>query len=381
MAYELPKQALDYIRAGKQELIDLLKALCAIPSPSHQEGKRAAFCKKWLEDNGAEGVYIDEAQNVVFPVNAKGSDRLTFFLAHTDTVFPDLTPMPMADKDGWLHCPGVGDDTAGVAILLMIAKYIIKNGIRPKNGWVLVCNSCEEALGNLKGVKQLMKDYANRVKEVYIMDGLYNQVVNWPVASTRYEVTVKTEGGHAYLNFGNKNAIHCLSSMVCDLYATPIPRGCKSSYNVGLIGGGTSINAIAQDASMRVEIRSELVENLEHLNRAFEEIVEKHRAMGYDVQVEVIGRRPGKGPVDPERQEKIDRKLREILTGFCGKPPIFRSGSGDLNIPMSMGIPGIGWAAYEVVGVHTREERLNLESLQTGLSVNLAVALSCLEEE
>ena len=107
MAYELPAQAQTYIRDHKQELVELVKALCAIPAPSNQEQRRAAFCKDWLEKAGCTGVYIDDALNVVYPVNAESSDQLTLFTAHLDTVFPDLEPLPMEEKDGILHCPGV----------------------------------------------------------------------------------------------------------------------------------------------------------------------------------------------------------------------------------------------------------------------------------
>jgi len=381
MAYQLSKHALDYVGATEQEAIDLLKTLCAIPAPSHKEHKRAEFCKKWLEEAGARGVYIDEALNVVYPVNAEGSDRLTLFTAHMDTVFPDLTPMPMEEKDGVLHCPGVGDDTAGVVMLLLTARYIAQNNIKPKDGFLMVCNSCEEANGNLKGARQLMKDYAGRVKAAYIMDGLYNQVVNWPVAYLKYKVNITAEGGHAYLNFGNKSAIVCAADFIKALYATPLPEGCKSSYNVGMISGGTSINAIAQNVEMLVEMRSELNKNLDHLDGCFHKIIDKYKAAGWGIEAEPLGRLPGKGDVDPQAQKKIDQKLRELLIQWCGSEPIFRSGTGDLNIPMSMGVPGVGWAAYKVTGVHTREERVELGTLKNGLAVALSVVLSCVDED
>lgn len=209
MAYELPAQAQTYIRDHKQELVELVKALCAIPAPSNQEQRRAAFCKDWLEKAGCTGVYIDDALNVVYPVNAESSDQLTLFTAHLDTVFPDLEPLPMEEKDGILHCPGVGDDTANAAILLLLARYIAQKHLQPKDGFLLVCDTGEEALGNLKGIKQIMQDYAGRIKEAYIYDGLYGQAVNWPVAVIRYRVKVGGQGGHAYLNFGNSSAVQC----------------------------------------------------------------------------------------------------------------------------------------------------------------------------
>ena len=296
-----------------------------------------------------------------------------------DTVFPDLESLPMEEKDGILHCPGAGDDTGNVAILLMLAKYVAQNHLAPKDGFLMVCNSCEEALGNLKGIKQIMKDYAGRIKEVYVYDGLYNQAVNWPVAVIRYKVSIGGQGGHAYLNFGNSSAIRCAAGIICDMYQVALPKGCKSSYNVGAWEGGEVGNAIAQKSFFQIEMRSELKENLEYLHQRFLEIVEKHKASdGCTIELEVFGRRPAKEGVDETVQAKIDEKLRTILTQYCGSEPIFRSGSGDLNIPMSMGVPGIGFCAYKVTGVHTREEFVEMESMQTAFSVNMAVMLSCL---
>ena len=299
MAYELPAQAQTYIRDHKQELVELVKALCAIPAPSNQEQRRAAFCKDWLEKAGCTGVYIDDALNVVYPVNAESSDQLTLFTAHLDTVFPDLEPLPMEEKDGILHCPGVGDDTANAAILLLLARYIAQNHLQPKDGFLLVCDTGEEALGNLKGIKQIMQDYAGRIKEAYIYDGLYGQAVNWPVAVIRYRVKVGGQGGHAYLNFGNSSAVQCAAGIIGDMYAVELPEGCKSSYNVGVWNGGEVANAIAQHSEFLIEMRSELKANLDYLNDRFLEIVEKHRAADRcTVELEVIGRRPAKEGVD-----------------------------------------------------------------------------------
>lgn len=379
MEYELPQAAAAYIEAHKQELIELVKELCRIPAPSHKEHRRAEFCKNWLEKAGAKGVYIDEALNVVFPLNCEGSDRLTLFTAHMDTVFPDMEPLPMEEKNGILYCPGAGDDTASVAILLLIARYLVQQNIQPKDGFLMVCNSCEEALGNLKGIKQIMKDYAGRIKEVYVYDGLYNQAVNWPVAVIRYRVDIKAQGGHAYLAFGNPSAIVCAAGMVSDMYKVALPEGCKSSYNVGIWNGGETVNGIAQNCTFQIEMRSELKENLDYLNSRFLEIVDTYKATGrYEISLEVIGRRPAKEGVDEAAQAKIDHKLRTLLGRYCEGETIFRSGSGDLNIPMSMGVPGIGFCAYRAKGIHTREEYLELETLQTGFTVNMAVALSCL---
>ena len=140
---QVSEQIRQYIEAHRQEAFDLLVELAKIPAPSNHEEKRAAFCKEWLEKQGAQGVYIDEALNVICPIGCEGSDAITVIVAHTDTVFPDTAPMPYSDDGKIIRCPGVGDDTSSLAVLLLTAKYFCEKGIRPAGGVLFVCNSCE----------------------------------------------------------------------------------------------------------------------------------------------------------------------------------------------------------------------------------------------
>ena len=177
MAKELFNFILEHLEDVKQETITLIEELCGIPAPSNHEEKRAEFCKKWLEDCGAEGVVIDSALNVLYPLGCEDKDDIVLFLAHTDTVFPDLEPMPFKNDGEYLYSPGVGDDTTCLAIMMIIVKYIIKYGLMPKRGILFAANSGEEGLGNLKGIRQIMKDYEGRISEVYAFDGMY--IVNF----------------------------------------------------------------------------------------------------------------------------------------------------------------------------------------------------------
>lgn len=375
--YQLSKDALDYIVQSKDELIELEKTLCQIPAPSHHEERRTEFCKNWLEANGAVGVTVDSAKNVVFPINAEGSDHLTLFAAHMDTVFPDLEPMPMREENGRLYCPGAGDDTGSVAILLMICKYLISREIKPENGFLVVFNTREET--DQTGITEALGAYEGRIEEYYMVDGLYNQVVNLPVAFQRYKISISAQGGHAYLNFGNPSAIQCAAEIAAQIYELPLPEGGKSSYNVGLIEGGSVINAIAQNASLSVEARSERPANLEKLKSAILDIVERQRDKGiYQIEVKDIGRLPGRGNVDEAHQKRIDDKMREIFGYYLEGKTIFRSGAGDANIISNQGVPGVGFCAYKLVGAHTREEYVELDSLENALRATMTIVLSCL---
>ena len=162
-----------YIRDHLAELETLVEELCRIPAPSGRERARAEFCKAWLEAHGAGNVRLDGADNAVLELNGVGSDSLTVFMAHTDTVFPDAEPMPFRWEGGRMLCPGVGDDTANLAVLLMAARFLLRQGISPKNGMVIAANSGEEGLGNLRGCRQLMEDYRGRVARMISFDGYY----------------------------------------------------------------------------------------------------------------------------------------------------------------------------------------------------------------
>ena len=206
-----------FIDRNGEELLQLHRDLCHIPAPSHHEELRAEFCKKWLEQEGAEGVYIDEALNVIFPINCEGSDEITVIAAHTDTVFPDMEPMAFEEDDDKIYCPGAGDDTASLAVMMMMAKYMVEYQLAPKKGMLIVCNSCEEGLGNLKGTRQLMKDYAGRIKQFITFDSSIGNLCNRCVGSHRYKVCVKTEGGHSFGKFGNSNAIAELAKIIASV--------------------------------------------------------------------------------------------------------------------------------------------------------------------
>ncbi|MBO5746351.1 MAG: M20/M25/M40 family metallo-hydrolase [Clostridia bacterium] len=365
----------DYIANNSGLLYSTLKELCGIPAPSHFEHERAAYCKKWLEENGAKGVYIDEALNVVFPINCDGSSEITIFAAHTDTVFPDREPMPYSDDGEKIFCPGVADDTASVVILLLTAKYFTENKIVPEKGIMFALNSCEEGLGNLKGTRKLFKDYQDRIAAFITLDSTLNIVVDRAVGSHRYEVCVTTEGGHSYIKFGNRNAIAILSNIVNEIYKIEVPNkeNTKTTYNVGTVEGGTSVNTIAQSAKMLCEYRSTDKECLEFMRREFERIFNEAKAKT-DVTFTLVGDRPC-GDIDPQKVENLKAKVVPVIENVTGKKVLFHSGSTDCNIPLSLGVAGlcIGTDIHE--NIHTREEWINKESIKTGLETVIKISL------
>ena len=365
---ELNQQITDFIHSAQEEHFQLLQTLAQIPAPSGQEEKRAQFCLDWLKKNGAEGAYIDEALNVIYPIGVTEENPLFIFAAHSDVVFPDTEPLPLQINDGKIFCPGVGDDTASVATLLMVAKYIAQNRLTPKNcGVLMVINSCEEGLGNLKGSKKLMADFGSRVREFISFDGRSRRGVDRAVGSKRYRIEIDTEGGHSYGAFGNRNAIAYLASLIDTLYTVKVPEQGKTTYNVGTISGGTSVNTIAQHAEMLYEFRSDAGESLEIMEKHLHAALEFYRAKGVQVTATLVGDRPCSGAVEEGKMEALRARAANATRRYYDSDISFGCGSTDCNVPLSMGIPAICIGCYDGAGAHTREEYVEISSLLPGL--------------
>ena len=367
-----------YLENSFEETCRLLEALAAIPAPSHHEEKRAEFVKKWLIEQGAEGVYIDEALNVIYPLNCENNDDIIVFMAHTDIVFPDTEPIKVTRDDKYYYAPGIGDDTTCLVQMLMVIKYIIKNNIKPTRGVLFVANSCEEGLGNLKGTRQLMKDFEGRVAEFYTFDGMYQHICNKCVGSHRYEIECITEGGHSFNAFGKANSIHKLSELICDLFSieVPVKGDSKTTYNVGVIEGGTSVNTIAQYAKVLYEYRSDNIDCLEIMKNTFEEKINKaNQAPDAEFKVNILGIRPCSGEVDNEKLTAMSERVIEIQKKHSDLNVVANSGSTDCNIPMSLGVPAVCCGTYIGDGAHTREEKILIESLPVGLKITAEIIL------
>lgn len=363
----------NFIIENYNSLLQTLRELCQIPAPSHFEHKRAEYCKNWLSNVGAKDVYIDNALNVICSINCENSNQITVIVAHTDTVFPDKEPMPLHEDDKNIYCPGVGDNTASLAVLLYTAKYFIQNEIKPKHGIMFVCNSCEEGLGNLKGTKQVFKDFDGRIKQFISFDTNLNKIANRCVGSRRYRVAIETEGGHSFLDFGNMNAISALSSLVNDIYNIQVPKteNSHTSYNVGLIEGGTSVNTIAQNASMLCEYRSDDIKCFFEMEKTFNCCFEKIKNSGVNLSVEIIGERPCMSDKNIAAVDTLCETCKNIVASVISQQPQYISSSTDCNIPLSLGIPAACIGVFIGGGMHKREEWVEKSSLKTGLEIAL----------
>lgn len=382
----LEQKVLDYIEAHAEEARELLITLAQIPSPSNHEEKRAQFCKEWLDKQGAKGVFIDEALNVIYPIAVTKDNPVVVFMAHTDVVFPDTEPLPLTIKDGKICCPGVGDDTANLVCLLMAAKYLTEAGTAQKmetaaaagtqpHGLLLVCNSGEEGLGNLKGSRKICQSYGNRIKEFYSFDGGVANLCTHAVGSKRFKIKIRTIGGHSYSAFGNPNAIAQMAELIHELYQIQVPPEGKTTYNVGMISGGTSVNTIAQYGEFLYEFRSDSREGLSFMEQQFDAMIETMKNREIDIEVETVGLRPCEGDVDKNIKENMIRLASEAIQEYTGQIPGQGPGSTDCNIPLSMGIPALCLGTYKGSGAHTREEYVETDSLLPGYKVGFQMIL------
>ena len=357
-----------WIEDHREEHMQLLLTLAQIPAPSNFEERRAEFCKNWLQTNGISSVYTDDALNVICPIAATDCNPLLVFAAHSDVVFPDTDPLPLHMEDGKIFCPGVGDDTASVAALLMAAKYIAEKNLVPTDfGILIVIDSGEEGLGNLKGIRHLFDTFGDRIRHFISFDGGECHCVNRAVGSKRYRIAIDTEGGHSYGAFGNRNAIAYLASLIDTLYTVKVPDLGKTTYNVGTICGGTSVNTIAQHAEMLYEFRSDEAQALTIMQRHLDTALEFYRAKDISVTAELVGDRPCSTPVDEAVMAAMTVRVQEATERHYNRQLQFSSGSTDCNIPLSRGIAALCLGCYRGHGAHTREEYVEIDSLIPGI--------------
>mgnify|MGYP000908142798 FL=1 len=207
-----------------------------------------------------------------------------------------------------------------------------------------------------------------------------SQCCSKAVGSYRYSVTVKTTGGHSYLDFGTPNAIEILCGLVEDIYKIQVPTEAKTTYNVGRIEGGTTVNTVAQEAHMLFEFRSTAQSCLEEMEKKFNNIVDSWRNKGGEIEVELLGVRPGNGPVPEKELEEFTAKSADVIRNFFFEELDFSAYSTDGNVPLSMGIVANTIGTVSGGGAHTREEWVDLDSLPAGLKIALSLMLEYTEK-
>ena len=344
------KKAFNYIIDIEEKTNKNLIELTEIEAPPFKEEKRAKEFAKRLRLAGLENVWIDSIGNVIGFLKGSIGNKNIAINAHIDTVFPEGTDVRVQVRNDTLYAPGIGDDTRGLAMLLTIAETIKMNNIEPLNNIIFIGTVGEEGLGDLRGVRYLFENNNPKIDSWIAIDGgSIGRVNNQALGSYRYEVIFDGPGGHSWGAFGLVNPHHALGYGIknfiekADLYTSSGP---KTSYNVGVISGGTSINSIPFESSMLIDIRSiepNRLDDMEEIlfnsmQKALKEQNEMKRS-GSDLTLTInkIGNRPS-GKVE-ESVPLIQRTI--AATQYMGVEPRLTIGSTDSNIPISIGVPAV----------------------------------------
>lgn len=324
--------------------------LTEIPAPPFMEEVRAAAFADRLRAAGVDSVWIDAVGNVMGFIPGTEGSKTVALNAHLDTVFPEGTDVTVRQQNDTLYAPGISDDTRGLAMLLTVSRVLQEQSLAPSSNLLIVATVGEEGLGDLRGVKELFSERGPGIDSWIAIDGgAIGRVNNKALGSYRYKVTFDGPGGHSWGAFGLANPHHALGSAMhhfvkaADTYTKTGPR---TSYNVGVIEGGTSINSVPFSSSMLIDIRSvepyRLDEMEQLLNQAVQQALNeqneiRRRGDALTVTVEKIGNRPS-GELDPSLP-LIQRAM--AATSYFGAEPELTRGSTDSNIPISLGIPAI----------------------------------------
>jgi tripeptide aminopeptidase len=374
----------------ESQLAEWQQQLAKIPAPPFGEQLRSDWMLERFLELGLEQVRSDEASNV-FGLRPGNSNRYVALSAHIDTVFPAGTPLNIRQQGSRLYGPGVSDNGAGVVALLAVAAAISRSRIRHKAPILFVANVGEEGEGDLRGMRHIFADphWRDSIAFNLVLDGAGNDtIVAEALGSRRFEVIVRGPGGHSWSDFGAPNPIVVLARAIESFRQTPLPVTPKTTFNIGVIRGGTSVNSIPESASMRVDIRSTSTAEIERLERALRLGLDmaldheteatpatqrKGRTLGLSAEVIMIGNRPG-GELPPDA--RILQAIRSV-DAYLGNVAQIQRASTDANIPLSLGREAIAiGGGGSGGGAHTLQEWFDCTGRDLGLKRILLTLLA-----
>jgi tripeptide aminopeptidase len=352
------------MKAFVKRLLDLTVQIQQIPAPTFAEARRAQFVEGLFTTEGLHDISTDEVHNIYACLPGEGQARPLIVSAHLDTVFPFETDLKVLKKKDRIIGPGIGDNSLGVAALFGLVWLLRERKISLPGDLWLVANVCEEGLGDLRGMRAVVDRFAADVHAYLIIEGLsLGYIQHRALGVQRYRITARTKGGHSWSDYGQPSALHELSALVTRLTAIPLPEEPRTSMNVGRMGGGTSVNAIASDAWLELDLRSESPQVLTKLTQTVEQLVEMANKPEVRLEAEVIGRRPAG---ELSASHPLVR-----LAGDClreqGIEPKLMIGSTDANVPLSLGLPALVLGVTNGAGAHTTGEFIYTEPVERGI--------------
>lgn len=347
----------------KEFLANLSEKIQQIPAPTFQEAERARFVLDMFRQSGLSHLEIDSAGNALACIPGVGTGSPVVVSAHLDTVFPAETDLAIRRETGRLYGPGIGDNSVGVAGLFGLAKMLQERNIRLPGDLWLVANTCEEGLGNLRGMKAICERFGPVPRLYLVLEGMaLGHIYYRGIGVQRYKITCHAQGGHSWSDYGQPSAIHELARLVTALGNLSLPASPRATLNVGRIAGGTSINTLAAEAWLELDLRSESTEELRKLTRQVENLIASNSRSGVWFHTELIGQRPS-GEIS--RTHPLVNLARDCLTAQ-GIEASLTQGSTDANWPLSLGYPAIVLGLTRGNGAHTLNEYIEIEPLEQG---------------
>ena len=347
-----------------QRTLDLAVDIQQIPAPTFAEQQRAAFILEQFLRAGLEDVCTDATGNVYARIPGGGNARPLIISAHIDTVFLEGTNLAINRTEDKIFGPGIGDNSLGVAGLLGLVWALREKQVSLPGDLWLVANVCEEGLGDLAGMRAVVDRFGGRVSAYIVLEGMaLGQIYHRGLGVQRYRIETQTTGGHSWVDYGRPSAIHELADLIRQLTDMDLPEQPRTTLNVGVISGGTTINTIAARAHLELDLRSEGTDELSDLTQRVEASVAKANRPDVAVTARVIGSRPA-GKLAPNHSlVKLARKaLKQV-----GIDAHLGVGSTDANIPLSLGYPAICIGLTVGGGAHTVDEYILTRPLERGL--------------
>ena len=360
------QESLTWLEDNLAQVIEETLHLCGIPAPTFDEAERAAYVAERLQAIGLAEVQIDSIHNVSGLLSNGQAHPTTLVVAHLDTVFPRPTPLDVRRTTKRLHGPSIGDNSVAVAAMLQVATAMRRLLVCPPGRVIFAASVGEEGLGNLCGIRALLDAWKGQIDTVIAVEGHgVDEIRHAGIGSTRLEVTFQGPGGHSWGAFGTPSAIHTLGRAIHQMTQLKMMQCPKTTYNVGFISGGESVNTIASRATMLVDLRSTHPRALQQLTTQVTHLLQDiEQQSGIQVSSRIVGQRPA---ASLDTEHALCQGMRAIRQQLRLRPATFTASSTDANLPLSLGIPALCLGITRGGLAHTVKEYIDIAPIPDGL--------------
>lgn len=362
-----------------EQLVEETLRVCHIPAPTFDEAERAVYVAERMRTIALSDVQVDDIHNVSGVLHCGSAGPTTLVVAHLDTVFPRATPLHVRRTKQRLYGPGIGDNSVAVAAMLNVAAAMQRFRPAAAGRVIFAASVGEEGLGNLCGIRQLMETWGSDVDTVIALEGHgVDEIRHAGIGSTRLKVTFNGPGGHSWGAFGTPSAVHAMGTVIHKLSQFKTSRNPRTTYNVGMVEGGASVNTIAPRATMLVDLRSVSARHLAQLEARVTHLLEDvGNGTGVGVESTVVGRRTAATlPVS----HPLCKGIVNIRKRLRMRPPIFSASSTDANLPLSQGLPAVCLGITRGGLAHTVKEYIECGPILGGVKQLFLALLHTLEK-